>query len=204
MQHTQREKSFLSFLPCLLVATSQKRIQPMEEYKDFKPKEPNKDKSKNQGQQKRLRNSHLAILPGKPRCRVASIWPTSIPNSRAFVAATPQRFPPKKSLSILLLSCSVCIPTQKICTSWTSETKISQQDQTTVSYILVSTPQYKHKCIEINNSRVSTIEGYLIYLSSVSSTISTHRLNQMGCSLLKNFTPITIKRVVAKLSWNYL
>ena len=51
---------------------------------------------------------YLAILPGKPRCRVTSICPTSMPNSRAFVAATPQIFPPKKSLSILLLSCLTC------------------------------------------------------------------------------------------------
>lgn len=49
---------------------------------------------------------YLAILPGKPKCRVTSMCPTSIPNSRAFVAATPQSFPPKKSLSILLRSCS--------------------------------------------------------------------------------------------------
>jgi len=48
---------------------------------------------------------YLAILPGNPRCRVASISPTSMPNSRALVAATPRILPPKNELSIFLLSC---------------------------------------------------------------------------------------------------
>lgn len=46
------------------------------------------------------------MLPGNPRCSVTSISPTSMPNSRAFVAATPHILPLKKSLSILLLSYS--------------------------------------------------------------------------------------------------
>lgn len=86
----------------------------MEVYKDLKPKEPKYGQVKKLKTTEKIKELHLAILPGKPRCRVASIWPTSIPNSRAFVAATPQRFPPKKSLSILLLSCLVCTSTQKI------------------------------------------------------------------------------------------
>lgn len=50
---------------------------------------------------------YLEMLPGKPRCKVTSMCPTSMPNSRAFVAATPRRFPEKKSLSILLRSCFI-------------------------------------------------------------------------------------------------
>lgn len=49
--------------------------------------------------------TYLAILPGNPRCNVASICPTSIPSSRALVAATPRSLPPKRSASIFLLSC---------------------------------------------------------------------------------------------------
>lgn len=51
------------------------------------------------------KRKYLEILPGNPRCRVTSISPTSMPNSRALVAATPQILPPKNALSIFLLSC---------------------------------------------------------------------------------------------------
>ena len=137
-----------------------------------------KDKVKRPSITKKIKEPYLAILPGKPKCRVASMWPTSIPNSRAFVAATPQRFPPKKSLSILLLSCSI------------------------LNMHFLDKLNYKKHIIRelsyFNNRR------HLIYLSSVSSTISTHRLNQMGCSLLKNFAPLTMKRIIESFSWNYL
>lgn len=49
---------------------------------------------------------YLETLPGKPRCTVASRCPMSIPNSSAFVAATPRILPPNKSDSIFLLSCN--------------------------------------------------------------------------------------------------
>ena len=61
---------------------------------------------------------YLAMLPGKPRWRVTSMCPTSIPSSRAFVAAIPQSFPLKKSLSILLLSCSTGQPQSKHNKPW--------------------------------------------------------------------------------------
>jgi hypothetical protein len=51
------------------------------------------------------KGKHLVLLPGNPICRVTSISPTSMRNSRALVAATPQILPANNALSIFLLSC---------------------------------------------------------------------------------------------------
>ena len=58
------------------------------------------------------------MLPGKQRCRVTSMWPTSIPNSKAFVAAIPQSFPPKNLFQ---------------CSSYPAPLNGKQQNQTTTN-----------------------------------------------------------------------